>query len=109
MKDQLSFYQLDDDNQPLLKQESSKFHTWSVGVRYGRPVTLLDAANCAKDKRDKGINYTTIRNAFMKADLRISLDSAVKETFKNIEFLKLFKNFNITSTEEHINKFVAVK
>ena len=44
----LSLYQVDNDNQQLLKEESSKFSIGSVGVRFGRPATLLDAANYSK-------------------------------------------------------------
>ena len=40
--------------------------------------------------------------------MRISLDSGVTETFDNNEFLKLFKNFNITATELDVNEFVAI-
>ena len=40
-------------------------------------------------------------------DLRITLDSVVTENFDNNEFLKLFKNFNITDTQQDIDKFVA--
>ena len=37
-----------------------------------------------------------------------SLDCAVTETFDNNEFLKPFKNFNITATEQNINECVAI-
>ena len=40
--------------------------------------------------------------------MRISLDSAVPEIFDNKDFLKLFKNFNITATEQDTNEFVAI-
>ena len=42
LKDVLSFYQLNSDHRQLLKEEGSKFCRGSVGVRYGRPETLLD-------------------------------------------------------------------
>ena len=38
----------------------------------------------------------------------ISLNSAVTEIFDNNEFIKLFKNFNITAAEQDIDKFVAI-
>ena len=99
LKDLLSFYQLDSDNQQLLKEESSKFRRGSVGVRYGRPVTLIDATNNAKEEWNK-VTGETIKNAFMKADLRIRLESAFTDFFDNNEFLKLFKNFYITATAQ---------
>ena len=40
--------------------------------------------------------------------MRISLDSAVTQTFDNNKLLKLFRNFNITETEQDINEFVAI-
>ena len=52
----LSFFQMDNGNQQLLKEQVSKFLCWvsrfwgSVGVRYGRPATLLDSANYAKEE-----------------------------------------------------------
>ena len=53
--------------------------------------------NYAKKECDK-VTDETIKNSFIKADFRISLDSAVTETFENNEFLKKFKNVNITAT-----------
>ena len=78
----------------------------SVGVRHGRPTTLLDAANYVREERDK-VADETIKNSIVKVDLRISLNSAVTETFDNNKLLKLFKNFNITATEQDIYEFVA--
>ena len=39
--------------------------------------------------------------------MRISLDSAVAETFDNNEFLKLPNNFNIIATKQDIDEFVV--
>ena len=97
VKDVLSFDQLDSDNQQLLKQEGYKFHRGYVSVRYGRPATLLDAANYAKEEWDKATDET-IKDAFIKADLRISSDSAVTEPFDYNKPLNIFKSFNITAT-----------
>ena len=69
--------------------------------------TLLNAANYAKEEWDK-VTGETIQNTFIKADLRISLDSAVTETFHNNKLLKLLKNFNITATEQDTNELVAI-
>ena len=44
----------------------------------------------------------------MKADLKISFNTAITETFNNKEFLKLYKIFYITATEQDINQFVAI-
>ena len=40
--------------------------------------------------------------------IEISLDRAVTESSDNDEFMKLFKNFSITATEQDINEFVAI-
>ena len=48
-------------------KKGSKFCKGSVDVRYGRPTTLLDTANYAKEEWDKVTNET-IKNAFIKAD-----------------------------------------
>ena len=57
-------------NQQLLKEKGSKF-CWaslrSVGVRYGRPATLLNATNYVKKEWDK-VTDETINNALIKAD-----------------------------------------
>ena len=50
----------------------------------------------------------TIKNVFIKADLTISLDGAVTETFDNKNFLKLYKNFNITATEQDVDEFIVI-
>ena len=39
--------------------------------------------------------------------MRISLDSAVAETFDDNEFLKLLNNFNIIATKQDIDEFVV--
>ena len=97
LKDVLSFDPLESDNQQLLKLKGSKCSRGSVGVCYGRAATLLDAANYGKEEWDK-LTDETVKNAFMKADLRICLDRAVSETFNNNKLLEIFKNFNITAT-----------
>ena len=51
----LSFYQVDNENQQLLKEEGSKFRKGSVGVCYDSPETLLDAANYVKETCGKVI------------------------------------------------------
>ena len=38
----------------------------------------------------------------------VSLDSAVAETIVNNEFSKHFNNFNITTTKQDIDEFVAI-
>ena len=89
---------MDNDNQQLLNKEGSTFCRWYVGVRYGRPPTLLDAANYVKEELDK-VTDEIIKNAFINADLRINLDSAVTDTFDKNKLLKCFKNFPIKVTE----------
>ena len=49
LKDVLSFDEMDNDNQQLLKDDGSKILRESFGVCCGRPVTLLDAANYVKE------------------------------------------------------------
>ena len=91
LKDVLSFYLLDNDNQQLLREECFKFRRGYIGVRYGRLATLINAANYTKEEWDK-ITDKTIKNAFIKADLRMFLNSAVTDTFYKNEFLKFLKN-----------------
>ena len=38
----------------------------------------------------------------------IRMPHVVTETVENNEYFKRFKNFNITATEQDINKFVAI-
>ena len=40
--------------------------------------------------------------------MTISLYNAVTETFHNNKLLKLFKNFNITATEQDFDEFVVI-
>ena len=40
--------------------------------------------------------------------MRISLDSAVTETFGINDFLNFLKIFNISATKQNIDKFVAI-
>ena len=98
------YCQLKNNNKKLLKEECFKFRRRSVGVCYGRLASLLDAANCIKKEWDKVTNET-IKNAFIKADLRKNLYSDVTETFDNNDFLKLFKKFTITATKQDMNEF----
>ena len=64
---------------------------------------LLDAANYMLEKNWDKVTDETIKNAFIKADLIISLERTVRETFDNNKPLKLFKNLNIT--EQGTNEF----
>ena len=41
-------------------------------------------------------------------DFTHGMPNDVTETDKNNEFLKRFKNFNITTTEQDINKYVVI-
>ena len=107
LKDMLSFYELNTTNQKLLKDESLKMRRGSVGVHYGRPATLLDAAGYAEEAWNR-VTEETVRNAFIKADLKINLVSAGAEIFENNEFVDLFNELNITATEEEINEFVTI-
>ena len=92
---------MDNDNQQSLKK-GSKFCRGYVGVWYGRRGTQKHADNYDKDEWLK-VTDETIKNSLIKADLGISLDSIVTETFDNNECLNLFKNFNITATQRDIN------
>ena len=47
-----------------------------------------------------------IKNAFIKADLRTSLDDAVTDIFHNNEFLNHFNNSNSIAT--YSNEFIAI-
>ena len=40
--------------------------------------------------------------------MRITLDSAVSDTFDNNELLKHFNSFNITPTQQNTNEIVAI-
>ena len=64
---------------------------------------MLDAANYAKREWDK-VTDETIKNGFIWVYLKISLESAVVETFDNNNFFDL----NIRATEQAINEFVAI-
>ena len=66
LKDVLSFYQLDNDNQQLLKEEGSNFYRGFVDVRYDRPATLLDEAKYTKDEWDK-VTDENIKNGIIKS------------------------------------------
>ena len=98
---------MDSDSKQLLKGEGSKFCRGSVDVRCDSPMNVLDAGTYAKEACDK-VTDKTIKNSFIKADLRISLNSAITETFDNKEFLKLFKNFNITATDHNNNELKSI-
>ena len=47
-------------------------------------------------------------NILSRRIMRICFYSSATETFDNNEFWKLFKNFNITATEQDIDEFVAI-
>ena len=93
------FYQVDNDKQQSLKEEGSKFCRGSFGFRYVRPPTMLKTNGTKLRLKIKKKSFHRVR--------RISLYSAITETFDNNEFLKLFRNFNIVATGQDINKFVA--
>ena len=67
----------------------------------------LDAANYAKEAWEK-VTDNTIKHFFIKAGLRINLNNAKSNSFKNDEFLKLFQNLNIKVTVEYMDEFVTI-
>ena len=78
LKKMLDFHQLDDEVKSELKQRGRSQLRGRAGVDFGMPATLLDAANIVYDAW-KLISEKTVRNAFMKADLKMNLVSEVDE------------------------------
>ncbi len=66
LKDDLDFYELDDEATNQKKDQGWKLYRGVVGVFYGNLAHLLDASNYVKNTWDS-ISETFIKNAFVKA------------------------------------------
>ena len=78
-----------------------------AGVEFGMPATLLDAANIVCDAW-KLISEKTVKNSFIKADLKINLVTEVEEPFLFDELIKGFSKINIDLEEDDISHFVTI-
>ena len=107
LKDVLKFYELDNESKAMITEQSSKMRRGSAGVQFGKPATILDAA-CYVHKAWSMITEDTIRNSFIKANLRMNLSQAKPEELFSNEFVSLFNELNIQVTEEEVNQFIDV-
>ena len=81
LKKKCSFYPWAEQLQPkITKKEGSKYCRGSVGFHYSKPAALLNVANYAKETWEK-ILIKLLKVPFLKADLKISLNGVVTETF----------------------------
>ena len=70
MKDVLEFHELNDDANNALKIQEKSQRRGAAGVAYGKPAHLLDASRYINEAWN-AITQQTIKNAFIKADLKI--------------------------------------
>ena len=103
----LDFHQLDNTAKSELKQRGMSQVRGRAGVDFGMPATLLDAANIVCDAW-KLISEKTVRNSFIKADLKMNLVTEVEEPLLFDGLIKGFSKINIDLEENDINNFVTI-
>ena len=78
-----------------------------AGVEFGMPATLLDAANIVCDAW-KLISEKTVKNSFIKADLKTNLVTEVQESLLFDGLIKGFSKINIDLEEKDLNNFKKI-
>ncbi len=68
LKDVLDFYELDEEAKLRKKMQGRKLQRGAVGVAYGNPAHLLDAASYVKEAW-QSMSPSSIKNAFIKAKI----------------------------------------
>ena len=70
IKHVLEFHELNDDANNALKIQEKSQRRGAAGVAYGKPAHILDASRYINEAWN-AITQQTIKNAFIKADLKI--------------------------------------
>ena len=111
----LKFYQLDKNCQLKIKEQAKSKRRGTAGVAQGKSAHVLDAANYVKTAWDK-ISSTTIRIAFIKADLQINYTNESNETKTQTkddevnvsELSELLKKLQISLTNKEFIDFTMM-
>ncbi|KAL2630074.1 hypothetical protein R1flu_014760 [Riccia fluitans] len=110
LKDVLEFYQLDDEAKIHKKEEGQRLRWGVVGVAYGNPAHLLDAANYVNEAW-QSVSCMSIKNAFIKADI-MPLETDGEAENKNEEFVievvQALSTLNLSFVQDELEEFVHI-
>ena len=93
MKDVLEFHELNDDAKNALKIQEKSQRRGAAGVAYGKPAHLLDASRYINEAWN-AITQQTIKNAFIKADLKIWNQAEEEPSSDIVDLMVLISGFN---------------
>jgi uncharacterized protein YigA (DUF484 family) len=110
LKDVLDFYELDEEAKLRKKMQGRKLQRGAVGVAYGNPAHLLDAASYVKEAW-QSMSPSSIKNAFIKA--KIMTLKADQEAVNEIEDLvtevtQAIAALNLFVGQDELEEFVHV-
>ena len=96
LKDILNFHELDNNTKKALKTQGKAQRRGAAGVSFGNPAHLMDAAGYIKEAWDN-VSPSTIRNAFISADLKMNLGVEVQTYDVNIQ--DVIVGFNVVNID----------
>jgi hypothetical protein len=110
LKDVLDFYELDEEAKLRKKMQGRRLRRGAVGVAYGNPAHLLDAASYVKEAW-QSVSPSSIKNAFIKAEI-MTLE-ADQEAVNEIEDLvtkvaQVITALNLSVGQDELEEFVHV-
>ena len=104
------FHEHADEAKNALKMQEKSQRRGAAGVAYGNPAYLLDAARYIT-KTWNAISQQTIKNAFIKADLKIwsQIEEEPSNDIVDIgELISRFNNVKISLTSEDIENNIQL-
>ena len=110
MNDVLEFHELTDEAKKALKMQEKSQRRGAAGVAYGKPAHLLDAARYITEAWN-AISQQTIKNAFIKADLKIwsqNKEEPSNDIVDIRELISRFSNVKISLTSEDIENNIQL-
>jgi hypothetical protein len=110
LKDVLDFYELDEEVKLRKKMQGRRLRRGAVGVAYGNPAHLLDAASYVKEAW-QSVSPSSIKNAFIKAEIMtLETDQEAMNEIEDLvtEVAQAIATLHLSIGQDKLEEFVHV-
>jgi hypothetical protein len=110
LKDILDFYELDERLKQRKRELGKRLRRGVVGVSYGNPAHLLDAASYVNEAWDS-VSSSSIKNAFNKVELMNLEPEPGAESENNViatELAQTIESLNLSINQSELEEFVHI-